>query len=104
MAEVVLLDAGHARGADGAPGDTSCLWAKAAFARLRLPWPTCQAVITETCCLLNVPWLILANSLCHRCIREQPSVELEHFSHLPNLCKSGSKIEPSCGLICGQHM
>ena len=79
-------------------------WAKAAFARLRLPWPMCQAVITETCCLLNVPWLILANSLCHRCIGEQPPVELEHLRHLTNLCKSGSKIEPYCGLICGQHV
>jgi hypothetical protein len=103
MAEVVLLDAGPLV-ALMERREMHHAWAKAAFARLRLPLPTCQVVITEMCFLLAVPWLILANLLCHRCIGEQPSVELEHLSHLPNLGKSGSKIEPSSGLICGQHL
>ena len=35
------------------PREMHHAWAKAAFGRLRLPLPTCQAVITETCFLLS---------------------------------------------------
>jgi predicted nucleic acid-binding protein len=52
MAEVVLLDAGPLVALMD-HRELHHAWAKAAFGRLRLPLPTCQAVITETCFLLS---------------------------------------------------
>lgn len=52
MAEVVLLDTGPLVALMD-PREAHHTWARAAFARLRLPLTTCQAVLTETCFLLS---------------------------------------------------
>jgi predicted nucleic acid-binding protein len=52
MAEVVLRDTGPLVALMDRP-EAYHAWATEAFARLSLPWPTCQAVITETCFLLR---------------------------------------------------